>query len=281
MQVLTTESALRMHLADSGSGGSVGFVPTMGALHQGHISLIKRSKAENSLTACSIFVNPSQFNDPRDFDRYPRQHEADTALLESAGCDFLFSPSAETVYPEPDAHTYRLGAVAERLEGRFRPGHFNGVASVVKRFLELIQPDRAYFGLKDYQQYLVVKRLVEAYKIPTKIIGCETVRDPDGLAMSSRNKLLSPKDRGMALELFRSLSAARDAVKRGEKSGLKSMGENYFTGPDKPRLEYFEIADGDDLKPIGDGDISRIAHPVALVAAHVNGVRLIDNMVLK
>ncbi len=270
-----------MHLADRGRSGSVGFVPTMGALHQGHISLIKRSKAENSLTVCSIFVNPSQFNDPRDFERYPRQHEADTAMLENAGCDILFSPSAETVYPGPDTHTYRLGPVAERLEGRFRPGHFNGVASVVKRFLEMIRPDRAYFGLKDYQQYLVVRHLTEEYKIQTEIIGCETVRDPDGLAMSSRNKLLSPTDRRKALELFKSLSAAKDAVKRGEKSGLKSIGENYFIGSEKPRLEYFEIADGETLKPIGDGDISRIAHPVALVAAHVNGVRLIDNMALR
>lgn len=281
MQVLTTETALQSRLADRGAEDRVGFVPTMGALHRGHISLINRSIEENAVTVCSIFVNPTQFNDPRDFERYPRRPEEDADMLERAGCDVLFSPSHETIYPKPDAHTYELGDVAGRLEGKFRPGHFNGVASVVKRFLELVKPDRAYFGLKDYQQFLVVKSLAARYKIPTEIIGCETVREENGLALSSRNKLLSAKDQQLALRLYGSLVAAKEAVKYGRHSGLKSIGEACFSGPDAPRLEYFEIADGDDLTPIGDGDISNAVHPVALVAAHVNGVRLIDNMVLK
>lgn len=281
MQVVTSESALNSALAEHRfPSKSTGFIPTMGALHEGHLSLVRKSLSKNSITVCSIFVNPTQFNDPKDFDKYPRQRENDIKKLSSAGCQVLFCPEHDTVYPHPDQTVYNLGPVAGRLEGSFRPGHFNGVASVVKRLLEMVKPNRAYFGLKDYQQYLVVKTLVEAYNIPVEIIGCETVRDENGLAMSSRNQLLSENDRKVAAHLYKALKSAKEAVNQGRNSGLESMGQAYFNGLSQPDLEYFKVADARTLEPIGDETLEDRTPAIALIAARVGGVRLIDNMTL-
>jgi len=281
MQVITSEGALDSALTEHRfPARAIGFVPTMGALHEGHMSLVRKSLSENSITVCSIFVNPTQFNDPKDYEKYPRQHDIDVERLLSVGCDLVFCPEYNTVYPRADRHTYNLGPVAERLEGSFRPGHFNGVASVVKRLLEIVKPDKAYFGLKDYQQFLVVKSLVKKYDIPVEIIGCETVREENGLAMSSRNGRLSIEERNTAAHLYRALKAAKEAVEHGQISGIESIGKDYFKGLQSPELEYFKVADAATLEPIGDAEINRRHTAIALVAARVSGVRLIDNIPL-
>lgn len=282
MQVFESSSALLSYVNTQRSlGHSIGFVPTMGALHEGHTSLISRALKENESVVCSIFVNPTQFNDPNDFERYPRQIEVDLAKLEAAGCQAAFTPNVLEVFPESDPHTYKLGQVAERLEGSKRPGHFNGVASVVKRLFELVQPDKAYFGLKDYQQFLVIKAMVAQYGLPVHIVGCETVRDPDGLAKSSRNQLLSPGQRKEALHLSKSLIKVKEAFLGGITEGLEAIGVEYLDGHPELDLEYFEVADPDTLAHIGNAPIASDRGAVVLVAARTGDVRLIDNMLLE
>lgn len=282
MQVFESSAALLSYLNERKFlGDTVGFVPTMGALHDGHMSLITKASTEHQIVVCSIFVNPSQFNDPKDFEQYPRQVEDDLNKLRAAGCSVAFIPSVLEVFPVPDTHIYQLGAVAQRLEGAKRPGHFNGVASVVKRLLELVQPDRAYFGLKDYQQYVVIKTLVSTYKIPVQIDGCPTVRDPDGLAKSSRNQLLSQAQRKEALHLSRSLKLVREAYQKGIHEGLENLGEAYLREQSNLDLEYFAVAERDTLASIGNGPVSKDRGAIALVAARAGHVRLIDNMLLE
>ncbi len=252
-----------------------GFVPTMGALHSGHLALIAESKAQNEQTICSIFVNPTQFNEARDFDRYPRQLDADSRMLEDAGCDVLFAPGVEEIYPQRDGVAYEFGTLTSILEGRHRPGHFSGVASVVRRLLEITQPDNAYFGLKDYQQYLVVKALVKRYEIPTTIIGFPTVREESGLAKSSRNVLLSPTAIDKATALHRALTHVKDNYEFQnlailEKQAKALVADFGFS------VDYFRIVGGDDLTELKTPQQSA----VALVAARIEGVRLIDNMKL-
>ncbi|MCA1751857.1 MAG: pantoate--beta-alanine ligase [Flavobacteriales bacterium] len=281
MQVLTSESELNSLLDEHRfPPHTTGFVPTMGALHEGHLSLVRKSLSENTITVCSIFVNPTQFNDPEDFNKYPRQRESDIEKLRSTGCQVLFCPEHKTIYPQEDHNKYNLGPVADKLEGSSRPGHFNGVASVVKRLLEIVNPTRAYFGLKDYQQFLVVHSLVKQYSIPVEIIGCETVRDKGGLAMSSRNERLSSYEKELATHLYKALKSAKDAVNQGRDSGLETLGQEYFNGLAEPELEYFKVADARTLAPIGDKKIGNDDSAIALIAARVGGVRLIDNMPL-
>lgn len=250
-----------------------GFVPTMGALHSGHLALIAASKAENEQTVCSIFVNPTQFNESRDFDRYPRQLDADIRLLEEAGCDILFAPSVADIYPEPDPTVYEFGNLTNVLEGAHRPGHFSGVASVVRRLLQIVQPDKAYFGLKDYQQFLVVKALIAQFAIPTEIIGFPTVREASGLAKSSRNMLLSPNAIEKAAILHQALKTAKDKFDFKHRQELeKSLSALIISRGFE--LDYFEIVHGGDLSKLKNEHQSA----VALVAARIDGVRLIDNM---
>src|ERR1043165_7261666 len=194
--------------ARRGQGNTVGFVPTMGALHQGHLSLIARSRAECGLTVCSIFVNPTQFNDPNDLKRYPRTPAEDQEMLENAGCGALFMPEVDEMYPHGKASDIVLGPVAEVLEGAHRPGHFKGVAQVVKRFFEIVEPNKAYFGSKDYQQVMVIRELVKLMNSPIQGVACPTLREPDGLAMSSRNTLLDKSERLLASHLPRILREA-------------------------------------------------------------------------
>src|ERR1700751_2518908 len=180
------------------AGKQIGFVPTMGALHKGHISLIEQSKKACDITVCSIFVNPNQFNDKNDLARYPRMPEKDCKMLEENGCDIVFMPSEEEIYPVPDTRVFDFGMIDKVLDGAHRPGHFNGVAQVVSRLFDIVKPDRAYFGLKDYQQVLIIKKMVEQLHLPVEIVACPILREPDGLAMSSRNTLLSAEERKAA-----------------------------------------------------------------------------------
>lgn len=255
----------------------MGFIPTMGALHAGHISLIHASKRSDDVTICSVFVNPTQFNEPADFQKYPRQLEADLKKLEDAGCDLAFVPSVNEIYPVPDTVDYNLGMIASVVEGAQRPGHFNGVASVVKRFLELVRPHNAYFGLKDYQQYLVIQKLVEVYELDVNIVGCPILREESGLAMSSRNQLLSDKGKIIAGNLHKSLILVKNAVNQYPPDKLEKIGMAYLESKEGISPEYFVVVDKNTLKSSSDQNSN---NAIVLLAARVEGVRLIDNMLL-
>jgi pantoate--beta-alanine ligase len=258
--------------------GSLGFVPTMGALHEGHIALVRRARAENQAVAVSIFVNPLQFDDPADLLRYPRTEAADAALLEAAGCDLLLLLPRDGMYPPGFATRIDQPALTAVLEGAARPGHFAGVLTVVAKLLVLAQPARAYFGRKDFQQTVLVRRLVADLGLPLEVVVCDTVRDADGLALSSRNVFLSPADRQRGLSLVRALAAAEAAFEAGQHAGaalvalLESTVRAGLSGPP----DYAALVDPDDLSP------RTVARPgdVAVLAARVGPVRLIDNHVL-
>lgn len=255
----------------------IGFIPTMGALHEGHISLIKASKEENDITISSVFVNPTQFNDPKDFDKYPRQVNSDLDKLAKAGCDVAFVPSVTEIYPEPDTTIYELGEISTIIEGAHRPGHFNGVASVVKRLFEIVLPDTAYFGLKDYQQYLIIKNLVKNYGFEINVAGCPIVRENSGLAMSSRNQLLSPSGKETASHLFEALNLIQKNQNGSDSESLEKLGSTFLNNYKDIELEYLLVVDRETLKK----PISASRPRIALIAARVEGVRLIDNMFLK
>lgn len=249
----------------------------MGALHQGHLSLITRSRADNNVTVCSVFVNPTQFNDPADLDRYPRTPEADVQLLQSAGCDVVFMPEVKEMYPGTKSPEIDLGPITSVLEGIHRPGHFQGVAEVVSRLFDIVQPHRAYFGSKDYQQVLVIKTLVRTLNLPIEIISCPTVREADGLAMSSRNTLLNAHERQLAGKIPHILKqAAYIALNKGIDSAKKHV-EDAVKEYKEMRLEYFEICDTQNLQPITGSSFN---NAVGLIAVYVNKIRLIDNVEL-
>ena len=191
----------------------IGFVPTMGALHEGHISLLEKAKKENDICVCSIFVNPIQFNNNEDLKKYPRNIESDILYLKSVGCDVLFLPSEEEMYPEPDKTIYDFNGLDKYMEGTFRPGHFNGVAVVVKKLFDIVEPNKAYFGEKDFQQLSIIKYLTKALELPVTIVPCTTMRENDGLAMSSRNKLLTPEERNIAPIIYQTLNSAKKNYK--------------------------------------------------------------------
>lgn len=258
------------------SGSSVGFVPTMGALHDGHLSLVRKCQKDNKKTVVSIFVNPTQFNDPEDFEKYPRVVDKDIQLLMAEKVDYVFTPSAADIYPSKDEQDYELGDISTTLEGEHRPGHFNGVASVVKRLFEIVSPQRAYFGLKDFQQYQIIKELNKRYDLGVEVIGCETQRDADGLAMSSRNALLSSTERETALHLSKALKLIAGASNGKSYNELEQIGEDYLSEVDDIDLEYLKVVDPENLKsPNGE---NHQGNRIALVAARVGKVRLIDNM---
>lgn len=259
-------------------GATLGFVPTMGALHDGHLSLVRRAKDENDLCAVSIFVNPTQFNDKSDFARYPRTLESDLEKLAPTGCDLVFAPNAEEMYPHGFAASIDVGAVAKPLEGASRPGHFSGVATVVAKLLNIAQPTRAYFGQKDAQQVVVIRQLVRDLDIPAEIIAAPTVREADGLAMSSRNVLLTPAHRAKAIVLYRALSAARDAYAAGERDGevLRAQMRQVLATVPEGQIEYASVAD-----PITLAELSAVTNGALLsLAVKFGAVRLIDNVVL-
>lgn len=259
---------------------TIGFVPTMGALHEGHIALVRRARIENDLLVCSIFVNPTQFNNPDDFKKYPHTLEKDILQLEKAGCDVLFIPSVEDMYPNGTAQpftSYPLGYLEEVLEGKYRPGHFQGVCRVVHRLLDIVMPTEMYLGQKDFQQCMVVKKLMEIIGSNVKLVICATQRQPDGLALSSRNMRLTPDQQKKATAIFQVLNEIRENIYSLDPGMLKTGAVNTLTGKGF-RVDYVEIAAVDNLTPVENRETE--ASLIALVAAYLNDVRLIDNLLL-
>ncbi len=257
---------------------TIGFVPTMGALHAGHVSLIERAKLENDIAVCSIFVNPTQFNNPEDLKKYPRTLERDCELLLPAGCDVVFAPSAEEMYPSLPQLKMDFGSLETVMEGKFRPGHFNGVGIVVSKLFNIVKPDKAYFGLKDLQQVAVIRRMVQDFSFDVEIVPCPTLRETDGLAMSSRNTRLSGEARALAPQIFKILNFAKEKLQAGASVNEMQMTvSQHFNNFPAFELEYFEAADFDTLQPI---EVRIAEGKTALcVAAFLGGVRLIDNIV--
>jgi pantoate--beta-alanine ligase len=254
---------------------TIGFVPTMGALHQGHISLINYSKKETDITVCSIFVNPTQFNNPSDLKHYPRTPEADIKLLEVAGCDVLYMPEVSDVYPENDIRKFDFGYLDTILEGATRPGHFNGVGQVVSILLEGVKPDKAFFGSKDYQQVMVVKSLVKQLNLPVEIIACPILREPDGLAMSSRNVRLNEQERLEAAAIPEMMKLGNQILKLyGIAEAKKYINSVVATIPNM-KLEYYEVCDAETLELLTEFNPKQKA--VSLIAVFVGNIRLIDN----
>jgi pantoate--beta-alanine ligase len=272
--IVTTRAELRAALA----GEAPGLVPTMGALHEGHLALIRRAAAANARTVVSVFVNPTQFDDPADLARYPRDLERDAALAAAAGADLIFAPAVAEVYPPGSATAVTVAGVSERWEGAVRPGHFRGVATVVTILLNLVRPARAYFGEKDYQQLLVVRRLHADLALPGDIVGCPTVRAADGLALASRNARLTPEQRRQAAAIPRALFRMADlaAAGTGDAGRLLAAGHEELATAPELAVEYLAIVDGVTLDPIA----TVIPGARALIAARLGAVRLIDNVAL-
>ena len=280
MQILTTAAGLQAYTEQARQAGQrVGLVPTMGALHAGHIQLVQAARAECNEVIATVFVNPTQFNNADDFRLYPRVPEADAALLAPAGCTALFAPSVEEMYPRPTVLRFDFGALEQVMEGAHRPGHFNGVATVVSKLFHLARPHRAYFGQKDWQQVAVVKQLVADLSFDLEIVACPTIREADGLAMSSRNRRLDAPARAVAPLLYQVLSAAAAQVRQGvrpaqvQADALAALAQEPGIIP-----EYVEIADAQTLQPLAEYMPGRAV--VLCLAAHLGGVRLIDNVVV-
>lgn len=257
-------------------GQSIGFVPTMGALHQGHLELMRKAKKENDLLVVSIFVNPIQFNNAADLEKYPRDLEKDKTLLEELGCDVLFVPEVNEMYPEKATKQFNFGELEKVMEGAFRPGHFNGVAVVVEKLFDIVKPDRAYFGEKDFQQLAIIQRMVELEKIPVQIVPCPTIREKDGLAMSSRNERLTEAERKLAPFIAQTLNEAKSKISFMAPNEIRLLVENKFNDQPEFELEYFEIADDKTLQPTFDWTESQGI--VGFIAAYLGKVRLIDNI---
>jgi pantoate--beta-alanine ligase len=251
-------------------------VATMGALHQGHLSLIQQAKKDNDLVICSIFVNPTQFNDPADLEKYPRPIAHDTQMLEQAGCDILFNPEVSEVYADNEHWHLALGEIEHLLEGKFRPGHYQGVTQVVYKLFNILKPDTAYFGQKDYQQFMVITKMVELLNLPVKLVMCPILREEDGLAMSSRNIHLTAEDRQHSLILSKTLNWVKENFDSNNITDLQDKAAKAINAEDGVSLEYFELADGDSLHPANQAT----KNVVALVAARVGKTRLIDNVLI-
>jgi pantoate--beta-alanine ligase len=261
------------------SGKTMGFVPTMGALHEGHLSLVHRALQENDYCVASIFVNPIQFNNPEDLEKYPRTPERDLRMLEDAGCHAVFMPTVEEMYPDEVTESYDFGHLDKVMEGAFRPGHFNGVAIVVRRLFEIVQPQRAYFGEKDYQQLAIIRELVRKHQIPVEIIPCPIVREADGLAMSSRNMRLTPADRSKAPLIYKTLQEARKMAQNHDVATVKKWVLETLKSIEGFEPEYFEIASGETLLPVSNWEEAQKV--MGFVVVWLGGVRLIDNIELR
>lgn len=279
MIVLNTVAELKQQITLVRSKGEkIGFVPTMGALHKGHISLVDYSVRENDVTVVSIFVNPTQFNNPNDLSTYPRVLESDLEKLKSLDPDFIFIPSVEEIYPEPDTRVFDFGDIDKLMEGKNRPGHFNGVAQVVSRLFDIVTPDKAYFGKKDFQQVAVIKQLVKEFNYPIEIVACPIIREDDGLAMSSRNMLLSVEGRKNASKISEVLNKASNFVSEKNVKELKNWVVNEINSNPFLVVEYFEIVDDTYLKSISSWNEDSIK--VACITVQVGNIRLIDNIIL-
>ena len=277
MHVIKTAAGLRQELDKR--GGAVGFVPTMGALHAGHLSLVERCRKECDTVVVSVFVNPTQFNDPDDLKKYPRTPEADLAMLEKAGTDLVFMPDVNEIYPEPDTRQFRFGSLETVMEGAHRPGHFNGVAQVVSRLFDIVKPDKAYFGEKDFQQLAIIKYVTANLRIPVEIIGCPIFREKDGLAMSSRNMLLTPERREAAPHIFRTISKAKGLMNKFTPLEVAKIIKKEIDECDLLETEYVEIINALNLHPVSEWDE---AQEIQLCCAVYAGpIRLIDNIKLR
>ena len=277
MELFKTKKELSQALdQDRKNGLSIGFVPTMGALHRGHLSLVERAVLENERVIVSIFVNPTQFNNPDDLKNYPRTLEADIQLLSTSGCDYLFCPTVGEMYPGPDNRKFDFGTLETVMEGRFRPGHFNGVAQVVSKLFDLVRPDHAYFGLKDFQQYAIINKMVAMLALPVSIVPCDTMREADGLAMSSRNRLLSDEHRAVAPQIHALLQEARKEAPHSSPAEIIRHLKERMDPIGLLELEYFEIVDEKTLLPVSDWN--QPGRKVGCIAVYAGQVRLIDNI---
>ncbi len=270
-----TQAAIKNQKSD---GKTIGFVPTMGALHEGHLMLIRQAASENDYVVVSIFVNPIQFNNPDDLAKYPRTLDTDLEKLEGTGCNLVFAPSAEEMYPVPDNTVFDFGQLATVMEGRFRPGHFNGMAIVVKKLFEIVTPHKAYFGEKDFQQLAIIKKMVSMFHMPVEIVSCPIVREPDGLAMSSRNTLLTADERSEATAIYKALSETGENYSWFTPGGVKQLVTGQIIESPLFRVEYVDVVDTVTLQPFEDWN--DVEHAVVCVAAFIGSVRLIDNIVL-
>ena len=260
-------------------GKTIGLVPTMGALHDGHASLVKRAVAENDVVVVSDFVNPTQFNDQNDLIKYPRTLDADCALLEKEGVSFVFAPSVEEIYPEPDTRKFSYAPLDTVMEGKYRPGHFNGVCQIVSKLFMIVAPDKAYFGEKDFQQLAIIREMVKQMKFPLQIVGCPIVREADGLALSSRNARLSAEQRVQALQISKTLFASKEYASTHTVAETVKFVEDGIANAEGLRLEYFELVDGDNLQIIANWEDTNYA--VGCITVFCGDVRLIDNIKYK
>lgn len=277
MKIIHTISELKGELDNCRSlGKSIGLVPTMGALHKGHASLVERAVAENDVVVVSIFVNPTQFNDKNDLKNYPRTLEADCALLESVGAAIAFAPSVEEMYPEPDTREFSFAPLDTVMEGACRPGHFNGVAQIVSKLFYAVEPHKAYFGEKDFQQLAIIREMVRSLALDLQIVGCPIVREPDGLALSSRNTLLTSEERERALTISRTLFASLEFAKENTLAATKAFVEKAINDTEGLELEYYQIVDGNTLQEIQEWSDSD--YVVGCIALFCGKIRLIDNI---
>lgn len=280
MHQFNTAHSLSQHLNTvRQQGQSIGFVPTMGALHTGHLNLIEQAKSASDIVVCSIFVNPTQFNNPDDLARYPRTLHEDSALLERVGTDIIFSPSVAEMYPEPATLRLHFGHLETVMEGASRPGHFNGVGLVVSKLFHMVQPNRAYFGQKDLQQVAVIRRLIRDLSFPIELIRCDTVREADGLAMSSRNRLLSVDERTQAPTLNEALTLAKNRLLAGDTPDqAREVVRAHVSRHPAFTLDYIEVVNADTLQPVTE--VQAPGQTALCLAAQLGRVRLIDNVIL-
>ena len=280
MKLVHTISELRAELdLQRQAGKKIGLVPTMGALHEGHASLVRRAVAENEIVVVSDFVNPTQFNDKNDLLKYPRTLDADCELLEKEGADYVFAPSVEEIYPEPDTRQFSYAPLDTVMEGKFRPGHFNGVCQIVSKLFMIVEPDKAYFGEKDFQQLAIIREMVKQMNFPLEIVGCPIVREADGLALSSRNARLSVEERGFALNISKTLFKSQDFSASHSVAETQKFVEDSIAASEGLRLEYFEIVDGLTLQRIENWKDTDYA--VGCITVFCGEVRLIDNIKYK
>jgi pantoate--beta-alanine ligase len=277
MIVYRTKNDLTGHLNSvRGDKNSIGLVPTMGALHQGHASLVEKAAAENDVVVVSIFVNPTQFNDPSDLEHYPRTLDRDLEMLQKLEADLVFVPSVQEMYPEEDERKFDLDPLDQVMEGKHRKGHFNGVAQIVSKLFRLILPDRAYFGQKDFQQLVIVRRLTKILNLDIQIVSCPIVREKDGLAMSSRNERLTREERKLAPFIYETLKLASEKKEELSPAKLKDWVRDHFERKPELSLEYFDIVEDKELMSISDWDQG--VNKVACMAVQLGSVRLIDNL---
>ena len=279
MKVVTTKKELISYINDfRKKGKTIGLVPTMGALHEGHLSLVRECKKNTDITVVSIFVNPTQFNDPEDLKRYPRTPEQDISLLNTVDCDLVFLPTVEEIYPEKDIRKFNFGYLENIMEGARRPGHFNGVGQVVSRLFDIVTPDKAFFGMKDFQQIAIIKNMVQQLNYKIDIVSCPIIREASGLALSSRNMLLDEEHKKNAPHIYATLKKARNLVAQMSVDDLKKWITDQIDSNPYLKTEYFEIVDNTTLQIIQNWNEKN--DRVVCVAVHAGKIRLIDNIVL-